>query len=70
MTPRPKSAPMLTVQQRRREIIDLLAHHAAHMPEALDIPLSRPRPSRKSEHASAPQNFRRHSQIDLELSVS
>jgi hypothetical protein len=61
---------MLTVQQRRREIIDLLAHHAAHMPEALDIPLSRPGSSPEFEHASASQDSRRRSQKDLELSAN
>jgi hypothetical protein len=32
-----KSAPTLTVQQRRREIIDLLAGHLARMPEAVAV---------------------------------
>lgn len=32
-----KSAPPLTAQQRRRQIIDLLAGHLARMPEALAV---------------------------------
>ena len=65
-----KSAPTLTVQQRRREIIDLLADHLARMPEALDIPPSCPGSPPDSEHESAPQNLRRRSQIGLEHSAN
>ena len=65
-----KSAPTLTVQQRRREIIDLLAGHLARMPEALDIPPSRPGSPPGSEHESAPQKLRPRSQIGLELSAN
>jgi len=32
-----KSAPALTERQRRRQIIDLLAGHLAHMPEAVAV---------------------------------
>ena len=46
------SAVTLTVQQRRREIIDLLADHLARMPEALDIPPSRPGSPRGVERVS------------------
>lgn len=70
MTRTRKSAPTLTVQQRRREIIDLLADHLARMPEALDIPTSRPGSPPDCEHESAPQNLRRRSQIGLELSAN
>lgn len=70
MTRTRKSAPTLTVQQRRREIIDLLADHLARMPEALDIPPSSPESPHKDEHESAPQKLRRRSQIGLELSAN
>lgn len=68
--PRSKSAPTLTVQQRRREIIDLLAGHLARMPEALDIPSSCPGSPPGGEHELAPQNLCRSSQIGLELSAN
>lgn len=63
-----KSAPTMTVQQRRREIIDLLAGHLARMPEALDIPRSRPGSLPEGEHESTLKKLRRDSPIGLELS--
>ncbi len=33
-----KTAPTLTVQQRHRHIIDLLAGHLARIPEAVGVP--------------------------------
>lgn len=66
--PRRKSAPTLTVQQRRCEIIDLLAGHLARMPDALDIPPSRLASPPDSEHESAPQNLCESAPTGLELS--
>ncbi len=37
-----KSAPQLTAQQRRRQIIDLLAAGLARMPAAIAIPATSP----------------------------
>ena len=68
MTGTRKSAPTMTVQQRRREIIDLLAGHLARMPEALDIPRSRPGSLPEGEHESTLKKLRRDSPIGLELS--
>jgi len=63
-----KSAPTMTVQQRRREIIDLLAGQLARMPEAIDILPSRPDSLPEGEHESALEKLRRDSPIGLELS--
>ena len=35
-----KSTPVLTAQQRRRQIINLLASQLARMPKGIDIPMS------------------------------
>jgi hypothetical protein len=68
---RPRRAkPPLTADQRRHQIIKLLADHLARMPEALDIPPSRPASPPDPEHESASQNLRRRSQIGLELSAN
>ena len=48
--PRIKCAPALTVNQRRRQIIDLLASHLARMPHALDVPPVRPTLPPGTEH--------------------
>lgn len=60
----------MTAAQRRREIIDLLAGHLARMPEAIDVPASRPGSLPESEHEPDPKKLRPQSRIGLELSAS
>ena len=65
-----KSTLALTVQQRRRQIVDLLAGHLARMPEAIDMPPPRVGSLPESEDESAGSNCSEDSQIGLELSAN
>jgi len=60
----------MTVEQRRRQIIDLLGDHLARMPRALDIMPARPESPPNAEHESTPQNLRESSRICLEVSAN
>jgi hypothetical protein len=65
-----KSTPALTVQQRRRQIIDLLAGHLARMPEAIDVPPPKADLVFESGEESATMNCSKDSGISLELSAN
>ena len=65
-----KSVSILTAQQRRRQIIELLAGYLARMPEAIDIPPSRPGSPPDSEHESDLKNLQERTQKSLELAVT
>ncbi len=68
---RTRTSPLaLTVEQRRRQIIDLLAGHLARMPRALGIMPSRLGLPPDAEHESTPQNLRKSSRIGLEVSAN
>ncbi|MFW5690475.1 MAG: hypothetical protein ACOCXY_01550 [Planctomycetota bacterium] len=57
--------PSLTADQRRRQIIDLIAGHLAAMPGALAVP---PQPSDPTQD-HRPQNLPESTQNRLELSA-
>ena len=56
--------PALTADQRRRQIIDLIAGHLSTMPEALALPPEPPEPAQDSARQILPES----SQNRLELS--
>lgn len=62
-----KSAPELTADQRRRQIIDILSAHLARMPVAIAIPSESPP---ESEHDRAERKLCQNSQMGLELSAN
>lgn len=60
-----RTKPALTVDQRRRQIIDLIAGHLAAMPGALAVPPESFDPA----HGSSPQILPETPQNRLELSA-
>jgi len=65
-----KSAPELTADQRRRQIIDILSAHLARMPAAIEVPPKSPQASPDSGAETARQNLRGNPETGLELSAN
>ncbi|HCD34627.1 MAG TPA: hypothetical protein DER01_19625 [Phycisphaerales bacterium] len=69
MRPR-KSTPVLTAQQRRRQIINLLAGQLARMHEGIDIPMSTPESPPASGPTTTSQKICSNVQSGLDLTAS
>jgi hypothetical protein len=65
-----KAALTLTVKQRRRQIIDLLAGSLARMPDAIDVQPARRDSSHEAADEVAQKNLPRGSKTALELSAN
>jgi len=66
---RKSSRPILTADQRRRQVINLLAGHLARMPHAIDVASSQPKSSPDCSQEASPHNPRESSEIALEVSA-